>query len=137
MNIPVPLGPALPRHDRGNDEERYSRLMLNLFKPRRSAEDLCDTINNTWVGRFAAYRGQLSNWDLCIMENFQLLHECHNSFNDHMKRGKRHHCTPRHLVPNLGENEQVNAFDEEGLADGAGNVDPNALLTYLESINAT
>jgi hypothetical protein len=31
--VPVLIGPSLPRHDRPNVDERYSRLMLMMFKP--------------------------------------------------------------------------------------------------------
>ncbi|KAJ7805335.1 hypothetical protein B0H14DRAFT_2256627, partial [Mycena olivaceomarginata] len=38
--VPVPIGPAIPRHDKSNLRARYFRLMLIFFKPWRHASDL-------------------------------------------------------------------------------------------------
>ncbi|KAJ7467251.1 hypothetical protein B0H11DRAFT_1921521 [Mycena galericulata] len=39
--VPVPLGPAMPRRDMDDLKQKYSRLMLILFKPWHHAQDLC------------------------------------------------------------------------------------------------
>ncbi|CAF1498697.1 unnamed protein product [Adineta steineri] len=56
--------PQIPRHDREDTKERYSRALLTLFVPWRSVSDLCDN----------------------IIENIQLLHECKKDRDEHLLR---------------------------------------------------
>ena len=44
-------GPQVPRRDRDDTRERYSRTLLTLFVPRRTVSDLCN-INQTWEEAF-------------------------------------------------------------------------------------
>jgi len=72
--VPVVLGPTVP-HPAKSDEakESWSRVILILFKPRRTALNLKST-SESWTSAF----GHTSFIDKLqqIMENFIVLHEC-------------------------------------------------------------
>lgn len=80
--IPVPIGPALPRRDRKDIYERYCRLMLILFKPWRSVNDLRQH-GQSWAKAFADYLDVCPENHCAIMNNMQMLHECKDSRDDH------------------------------------------------------
>ncbi|CAF4805514.1 unnamed protein product, partial [Rotaria socialis] len=46
--VPVLVGPQIPRQEREETRERYSRALLTLFVPWRSVHDLC-ALNQTWT----------------------------------------------------------------------------------------
>ncbi|CAF4376284.1 unnamed protein product, partial [Rotaria magnacalcarata] len=46
--VPVLVGPQIPRQEREEARERYSRALLTLFVPWRSVHDLC-ALNQTWT----------------------------------------------------------------------------------------
>ncbi|CAF5115483.1 unnamed protein product, partial [Rotaria sp. Silwood1] len=46
-HVPILYGPQIPRRDRDDTRERYSRALLTLFVPWRTVTDLCD-VNQTW-----------------------------------------------------------------------------------------
>ncbi|KAJ3761500.1 hypothetical protein EV360DRAFT_37618, partial [Lentinula raphanica] len=82
--IPVPIGPAVPRRDRPQVFERYARLMLILFKPWRSHNDLCRS-GQPWSEAFAEFHQECSPLTQKYMDNMQVLHECKDSRDDHFE----------------------------------------------------
>ena len=82
LHVPVLYGPQIPRRDRDDTRERYSRAILTLFVPWRSVLDLCD-INQTWQDAFGWQQGLISTHSRSIIENIQLLHECKKDRDEH------------------------------------------------------
>jgi hypothetical protein len=80
--VPVPLGPAIPRRDRNEQRQRYSRLMLILFKPWRSADDLRKP-GQSWSDAFEEFIVECPEEFKLKMNNMQMLHECRDSRDDH------------------------------------------------------
>jgi hypothetical protein len=76
--IPVPIGPALPRRDRTESLPKYCRLMLILFKPWRTAEDL-RTPDQTWADAFSEFVKMCDDSTKSILNNMQVLHECRDA----------------------------------------------------------
>ncbi|KAI9059964.1 hypothetical protein FKP32DRAFT_1541803, partial [Trametes sanguinea] len=74
-------GPPVPRRDRDTDSERYARLMLVLFKPWRLPTDLCGDGGN-WSTCYEQYLPHMSEENIEVMNNLQLLHECKDSRDD-------------------------------------------------------
>ena len=88
--VPVMIGPALPRCNLESNAAQYSRLMLMLFKPWRHAVDLKDP-ENDWESAFQVFLAS-PECDLHvrdIMNNMQLMHECKDSRDSHMKNRNR------------------------------------------------
>ncbi|KAF6764426.1 hypothetical protein DFP72DRAFT_799787, partial [Ephemerocybe angulata] len=82
--IPVPIGPAIPRRDTTDPavNERYSRLMLILFKPWRNVADL-RTQGQSWIEAFDEFVKTCAPISKSRMDNMQVLHECKDSRDDH------------------------------------------------------
>ncbi|CAF1405869.1 unnamed protein product [Rotaria magnacalcarata] len=72
--VPVLVGPQIPRQEREEARERYSRALLTLFVPWRSVHDLC-ALNQTWTEALEVQKPLISPVSLKIIENIQLLHE--------------------------------------------------------------
>ena len=51
--VSVLVGPQIPRQDREETRERYSRAIATLFIPWRSVRDLCD-VNKSWSDALSA-----------------------------------------------------------------------------------
>ncbi|KAF9642415.1 hypothetical protein BDM02DRAFT_3073987, partial [Thelephora ganbajun] len=68
-------GPALPRRDREHLYARYCRLMLILFKPWQTVDDLRDD-GQTWPSAFKAFLETCDHSTKCILNNMQVMHEC-------------------------------------------------------------
>lgn len=49
--VPVPVGPRIPRRDVGTEIERHHELMLILFKPWSTVNDL-KVASLSWVDAF-------------------------------------------------------------------------------------
>jgi hypothetical protein len=81
-HVPVLYGPQIPRRDRDDTRERYSRAILTLFVPWRTVLDLCDT-NQTWQDAFGWQQGLIPTHSRNIIENIQLLHECKKDRDEH------------------------------------------------------
>lgn len=79
---PVPIGPSIPRRDRPELQERYSRLMLILFKPWKDPREL-KADEEDWISAFRRFQVDCAPRVSRIMENMQLLHECKDSRDDH------------------------------------------------------
>lgn len=88
--VPVLIGPALPRRNVETHAAQYSHAMLLLFKPWREVSDL-RAAGESWEIAFEAFL-ESSECDLEIreiMNNMQLMHECKDSRDSHMKNRNR------------------------------------------------
>ncbi|CAF4386023.1 unnamed protein product, partial [Adineta steineri] len=84
-HIPILYGPQIPRHDREDTKERYSRALLTLFVPWRSVSDLCD-VNENWEDALKSRQHHISADSWNIIENIELLHECKKDRDEHLLR---------------------------------------------------
>ncbi|CAF4941219.1 unnamed protein product, partial [Rotaria sp. Silwood2] len=82
-HVPILYGPQIPRRDREDTRERYSRALLTLFVPWRTVADLCD-MNQTWEDAFKSGQHLISVHSRMVIENIQLLHECKKDRDDHL-----------------------------------------------------
>lgn len=82
-HVPILYGPQIPRRDRDDTRERYSRALLTLFVPWRVITDICD-INETWEDAFHSRQNRISTHSWTIIENIQLLHECKKDRDEHL-----------------------------------------------------
>jgi hypothetical protein len=82
-HVPVLYGPQIPRRDREDTRERYSRALLTLFVPWRTVADLCD-VNQTWEDALKSRQHLMSMHSWKIIENIQLLHECKKDRDEHL-----------------------------------------------------
>ncbi|CAF5039162.1 unnamed protein product [Rotaria sp. Silwood1] len=82
-HVPILYGPQIPRQDRDDTRERYSRALLTLFVPWRTVADLCDA-NETWEDAFKSRKNFVSMHSWQIIENIQLLHECKKDRDEHL-----------------------------------------------------
>lgn len=83
--IPVLLGPPIPRRDREDTKERYSRSILALFTPWRSISDLCDP-DETWEQALEIRQSKITTESQKIIDNIQLLQECKNDRDEHLQQ---------------------------------------------------
>ncbi|CAF1123500.1 unnamed protein product [Rotaria sp. Silwood1] len=81
--VPILYGPQIPRRDRDDTQERYSRALLTLFVPWRTVSDLCD-VNQKWEDAFKSQQHRISTYSWNIIENIQLLHECKKDRDEHL-----------------------------------------------------
>ncbi len=85
-DIPVPIGPTMPRCH-GSQKARYCRLMLILFVPWRSIQDLKDG-SETWIDSYERHLPTMHHTSHHIMRNLELMHQCRESRDDHFRTGK-------------------------------------------------
>jgi hypothetical protein len=83
--IPVFIGPQIPRKDREETQERYSRATATLFIPWRSVKDLCHS-NQSWHEALSSRQGSISTESQQIIQNIQLLHECKKDRDAHLQQ---------------------------------------------------
>ena len=83
--IPILLGPPVPRRDRDDTKERYSRSILTLFFPWRSIQDVCD-VDQTWEEAFKIRQTRILPASWKIIDNIQLLQECKNDRDEHLQQ---------------------------------------------------
>ena len=81
--VPVLYGPQIPRRDRDDTQERYSRALLTLFVSWRTVSDLCSS-GQTWQDALQASQARISTHSRKIIENIQLLHECKKDRDEHL-----------------------------------------------------
>ena len=81
--VPVLYGPQIPRQDRDDTQERYSRALLSLFVPWRTVSDLCSS-GQTWQDAVQASQALISTHSRQIIKNIQLLHGCKKDRDEHL-----------------------------------------------------
>ncbi len=83
LRVPILYGPQIPRKDREDTTERYSRAILTLFVPWSTVSDLCD-VNQKWEEALKSRQHLISTYSRKIIENIQLLHECKKDRDEHL-----------------------------------------------------
>ena len=137
-HVPVLYGPQIPRRDREDTRERYSRALLTLFVPWHTITDLCD-INQTWEEAYKLRQNRISTHSLKIIENIQLLHECKKDRDEHLLQVIAEAQTdndpidPVLLPANQDVNGEYDIPDSEDLFELLGNLDEYTTA----AINAT
>ena len=127
-HVPILYGPQIPRRDRDDTRERYSRALLTIFVPWRTVADLCD-INQTWEEAFEARQNRISIHSWKIIENIQLLHECKKDRDEHLLQVIAEAQTdndaidPVLLPANQDINGEYDMQDSEDLLELLGNID--------------
>ncbi|CAF4345383.1 unnamed protein product, partial [Rotaria magnacalcarata] len=125
--VPVLVGPQIPRQEREETRERYSRALLTLFVPWRSVHDLC-ALNQTWAEALEVQKSLISPASLKIIENIQLLHECKHDRDEHLRQvlveAQSDNNIDPVLIPNYYEEDQNTEED-----------DPEQLLQMLSIVN--
>ncbi|CAF1532305.1 unnamed protein product, partial [Rotaria sordida] len=127
-HVPILYGPQIPRRDRDDTRERYSRALLTLFVPWRTVTDLCD-INQTWDDALKSRQNRISIRSWKIIENIQLLHECKKDRDEHLLQVIAEAQTdndaidPILLPANQDIDGEHDADDSEDLLELLGNID--------------
>ncbi|CAF1369224.1 unnamed protein product [Adineta steineri] len=83
--VSVLLGPQIPRKDREETQERYSRAIATLFIPWRSVKDLC-AVNQSWREALSSRQESISIESKEIIEHIQLLHDCKKDRDVHLQQ---------------------------------------------------
>ena len=113
---PVPIGRGIYHRDNIQKQEHYCRLMLTLFKPWRSLQDL-KSGSDSWTEAFEAFKPSLHPYHLRVINNMQKLHECKDSRDEHYAtrrirmRGDTDHASVRQSA--FDQVFQVNDSDIE------------------------
>ena len=111
--FPVLVGPQIPRQDREETRERYSRAIATLFIPWRSVRDLCD-VNQSWSDALSTRQQNISGQSQKIIENTQLLHECKTDCDAHLQQIIANTQSNDQIVPRLfPQNMRINSDDED------------------------
>ncbi len=127
-HVPILYGPQIPRRDRDDTRERYSRALLTLFVPWRTVTDLCD-INQTWEDAFKSHQTHISNHSWKIIENIQLLHECKKDRDEHLlqiiaeAQTENNAIDPVLLPANQDVHGEYDMDESEDLLELIGNLD--------------
>ncbi|CAF4030817.1 unnamed protein product [Adineta steineri] len=141
-HIPILYGPQIPRHDREDTKERYSRALLTLFVPWRSVSDLCD-VNENWEDALKSRQHHISADSWNIIENIQLLHECKKDRDEHLLRviteaqTENDTIDPELVIPSRNmRDEYDDTSDNEDLLELLGNLNEYT-TNALNSTNKT
>ncbi|KAJ8473599.1 hypothetical protein ONZ45_g16233 [Pleurotus djamor] len=126
VQVPVPIGPGLPRRDRAETEERHAKVMLTLFKPWRTPSDL-KSVHETWHQSYQAFLMTAARHSRDVIDNMQLLHECRDSKDDHYDAMRR-----IRKLSNFVDRGCVTEEDDVTLPAVANDAE---VLEYLESID--
>ena len=94
--VPVLIGPQIPRKDREETQERYSRAIATLFIPWRSVKDLCD-VNQSWCEALSSRQGNITRESQQVIDNIQLLHECKKDRDSHLQQ----------VIANVQANDEI------------------------------
>ena len=121
--VPVLVGPQIPRKEREETRDRYSRALLTLFVPWRSVHDLC-ALNQTWAEALEVQKPLISPASLKIRENIQLLHECKHDRDERLRQV-------------LVEAQSDNSIDPVLIPNYYEEDDPEQLLQMLSIVNET
>ncbi|PPQ76590.1 hypothetical protein CVT24_013026 [Panaeolus cyanescens] len=88
--VPTPVGKLLPRRDRPASYAEYCYIMLCLFSPWSSQEEL-DHFRRNGSEIFAEKLSNMEPSIQSVIENIQLLHECKDSKEDDYYSRRRNH----------------------------------------------
>jgi hypothetical protein len=127
-HVPILYGPQVPRKDRDDTRERYSRALLTLFVPWRTVADLCDG-NQAWEDAFKSRQDRISMDSWKIIENIQLLHECKKDRDEHLlqiiaeAQTDNDAIDPVLLPVNQDVHGEYDMDDNDDLLDLLGNLD--------------
>jgi site-specific DNA-adenine methylase len=133
--VPVLVGPQIPRRDREDTQERYSRAIATLFISWRNVKDLCD-VNQSWCEALSSRQESISIQSKQIIENIQLLYECKKDRDAHLQQVMANVQASDAIDPRLlPRNMRIDSDDEDE------NLDQNEtylnLLDNLSHSNAT
>ncbi|CAF1468535.1 unnamed protein product [Adineta ricciae] len=137
-HVPVLYGSQIPRQDRDETRERYSRAILTLFVPWRNVTDLCN-VDQTWEDALESRKELISAHSWKIIENIQLLHECKKDRDEHLlqviakAQVENDSIDPVLLPSNQDDHDEHEIDDIDDLIQLIGNVDEFTTA----SINAT
>ncbi|CAF3216047.1 unnamed protein product [Rotaria sp. Silwood2] len=136
--VPVLIGPQIPRQEREETRERYSRALLTLFVPWRSVHDLC-VLNQTWTEPLEVQKPLISLTSLKIIQNIQLLHECKHDRDEHLSQvlmeAQSDSSIDPVLIPSYYEEDQnIEEDDPEQLLQMLSIVNESTTNAYSESI---
>ena len=105
--------PQIPRQDREETRERYSRTIATLFIPWRSVRDFCD-VNQSWSDALSTRQQNISRQSQKIIENTQLLHECKTDRDAHLQQIIVNTQSNDQIEPHLfPQNMRINSDDED------------------------
>ncbi|CAF4199822.1 unnamed protein product [Adineta steineri] len=127
--VPVLLGPQIPRKDREETQERYSRAIATLFIPWRSVKDLCAG-NQSWREALSSRQESISIESKEIIEHIQLLHDCKKDRDVHLQQIISNVQASDEIDPRLfPRNMRVDDSDED-------DDDSNENETYLNFVDS-
>jgi len=129
-HVPVLIG-SIPRHDQEVVYPKYCQLMLILFKPWQTVNDLRDS-EQSWPDAFTSFRqSEHCTADIAkILDNMQLLHESKDSHDDHFSQRHVHHHSFEVAPEIVGDAcHAINNF----LGD---EIDESSMLEHLEAIKS-
>ena len=141
-HVPILYGPQIPRRDREDTRERYSRALLTLFVPWRTVADLCD-INQTWEDAFKSRQHLISVHSWTVIENIQLLHECKKDRDDHLlqviaeAQTENDTIDPIILPVNQDVHSEYDADDTDDLLELLGSLDERTAAIATASAKST
>ncbi|CAF4676749.1 unnamed protein product, partial [Rotaria socialis] len=127
-HVPILYGPKIPRRDRDETRERYSRAPLTLFVPWRTVADLCD-FNQTWEDALKSRQHLISTYSWKIIEKIQLLHECKKNRDEHLlqviaeSQVENDAIDPVLLPANQGVDSEYDIDNSDQLLELLGNLD--------------
>ncbi|CAF4334893.1 unnamed protein product, partial [Rotaria sp. Silwood2] len=141
-HVPILYGPQIPRRDREDTRERYSRALLTLFVPWRTVADLCD-MNQTWEDAFKSRQHLISVHSRMVIENIQLLHECKKDRDDHLlqviaeAQTENDTIDPIILPVNQDVHGEYDADDTDDLLELLGSLDERTTAIATASAKST
>ena len=112
------------RRDQDNAKLWYFHLILMLFKPWREVSDL-RLLTDSWESVFKTLTEEMSPCHATILDNMQVLHECHNSKNDHMQTRIRTRAKSR-AKPRDDFNDPRNEIED---------IDMSEVLEHLDDMD--
>jgi len=132
--VPILYGPQIPRQDREDTKERYSRAVLTLFVPWRIVSDICD-VNQKWEEALKSRQHLISTHSQKIIDNIQLLHECKKDRDEHLlqviaeAQTESDAIDPELLPANQDIYDEYDSEDNEDLLALLGNLDEYTIAT--------
>lgn len=140
-HVPVLYGPQIPRRDRDDTRERYSRAVLTLFVPWRTVSDLCE-VNENWKDALKSRQYRISRYSSNIIENIQLLHECKKDRDEHLMQVITENQTEGDIIdPRLLPSDQnMNGEyedDDDNLLELIGKLDEYTTVAAIAAKTST